>query len=139
MKKDVLGVALAPFSRSSHGLGLEYCYENSERISKNGFVMLGKNKLAIPRYYRNKLGLTQVDCMDTEYIPSGTDYEQLWNKFIDYAIENRYLSNKSQLLDVSVYERLHNRFLDYLNDLQFAKAEVINNDYMQLNKMRGNL
>lgn len=139
MKKEVLGVALAPFSRSSHGLGLEYCYENSERISKNGFVMLGKHKLAIPRYYRNKLGITQVDCMDAEYIPSGTDYEKLWDKFVDYAIANKYLSNKSQLLDVSTYERLHNRFLDYLQDIQFARAEVVNADYMQLNKMRGNL
>ena len=48
-----------PFSRSSRGLGLDFCTRKFA-LFKRGFVTLNGQKVAIPRYFRDKLGFKAI-------------------------------------------------------------------------------
>lgn len=48
---------VAPYIRCSKGIGYDYVLKNKDRLIKDEFVRVGKNKVALPRYYRNKLGI----------------------------------------------------------------------------------
>lgn len=46
-----------PFKLNSQGLGLATALENSERLISDGFCRIGDKKIAIPKYFRDKLGI----------------------------------------------------------------------------------
>lgn len=77
--KEVYGNRYPPFSRSSQGLGLDFALENADKF-KRGFVTLQGQKIGIPRYLREKLGIKQ-----SEIIESKLDYKDNDKVFADFA------------------------------------------------------
>lgn len=47
-----------PFKIQSQGLGLRYCLDNAEQLKENRFQMFRGQKMSLPRYYLQKLGLS---------------------------------------------------------------------------------
>lgn len=58
--KRQYGTAVAPFSRSSRYLGLDYALEHREELEERRFMFEGHN-LTIPRYFLKKLNLKSSD------------------------------------------------------------------------------
>lgn len=56
---DELGIE-APFKLQSRGLGLNYALENADMLRENGFTYYNGHRVRIPRYFREKLGITKT-------------------------------------------------------------------------------
>lgn len=56
-KYEELGIE-PPFKIQSKQLGLNYALQNADILRENKFVMYNGYKVAIPRYFREKLGIT---------------------------------------------------------------------------------
>lgn len=50
-----------PFMRCSQGLGLDFAMEHKFRIKSNPYLYLNGKKIAIPRYFRDKLEIDQKE------------------------------------------------------------------------------
>lgn len=49
------------FTKCSQGLGRQWMYDHAKELRNNLFIMKGSHKVGIPRYYRDKLGITKDD------------------------------------------------------------------------------
>lgn len=67
-----------PFKVCSQGLGLRYCLEDTENLSSNFFVSVRGHKMALPRYYVNKLGLKLQD-QNNENFKKWSNYAEAHN------------------------------------------------------------
>lgn len=47
-----------PFTRCSHGIGLDWCMDNERLIREKGYIRYNGSINSVPRYYRKKLGIT---------------------------------------------------------------------------------
>ena len=129
--KETYGNREPPFSRSSRGLGLDFAQENL-RFFKRGFVTLNGQKVAIPRYFRERLGLKQSELIHLDNsVYDNNDY--IFSLFRDYlnslglswllddpiknssAIERRWYS---------WYEKKQNEWSDFILD-QYNQGRMI--------------
>ncbi|GHT17380.1 hypothetical protein AGMMS4956_20860 [Bacteroidia bacterium] len=61
--KKIYGHHLAPFQRSSAGIGLRYCMDHAEEIKRDLSIKLRGHEVGIPRYYKLKLGIDADDLL----------------------------------------------------------------------------
>lgn len=124
---------IPPFSRCSQGMGLEFALKNQERLIQNGFTFLHKNKISIPRYFRDKLGIKAADYFNNDLpIFRSDEFEQLKNEFEKQM-------NLKGMLDYSHPETMARRFERWLNDFQFEKALIIEKDFKKRSRILGKL
>lgn len=55
------GSRVAPFCVCSKGLGKRYAKEHAEQIKENCFISVNGHRMAVPRYYRDIVGLTSEE------------------------------------------------------------------------------
>lgn len=135
MADELYGDRVRPFSRSSHYLGLDFCLKNAERLSNNGYTFLNKQKVAIPRYFREKLGLKQSELIkDDVIIPDPKILEHnasyLWNLF-ESDQKAKGIWNPDNLTMTSF------RFQRWLDDWEFSLSRRVEKDYLQRKHLRG--
>lgn len=98
---DFYGDKEKPFSIMSKGLGLEYALAHKE-LFENGYITLGKQQIAIPRYFRDKLNLgsmshedvvkKQIKYLADRGINSVEELERIYKgRNGDYHIQSLYL------------------------------------------------
>lgn len=126
---ELYGDRVRPFSRSSHYLGLDFCMKNAERLTKNGYTFLNKQKVAIPRYFREKLGVKQSELIkDNVIIPDVKILEHnasyLWDLF-ENDQKNKGIWNPNNLTMTSY------RFQRWLDDWEFSLSRRVEKDYLQ--------
>lgn len=122
--KEEYGNKRPPYSTGSNGLGLEFALANAERLCSNRWTYLNGKKIGLPRYFRDKLGISLDDVdwsksmnerMRDEWLylydefkkkypsvdPMSRQFEKLFNSWydrreFDYAlqIERDYLERK---------------------------------------------
>lgn len=120
----------APFSRCSQGLGLDFALANEERLKDNGFTYLGKQKIAIPRYLREKLDISQ---------------KELINSDLALKLDEKHLKAVSEQFEKDMKARgtwypenltmMSIRFERWYDDCQFALSRQIERDYLQRKKI----
>lgn len=124
---------LPPFSRVSHGMGLDFAIQNKERLLNNGFTFLGKQKISIPRYFCEKFGVKKGDLIsDSSPTFSQNDYSVLF-KLFEEEMKRKNLWYPENLSMMSI------RFERWLNDFNFTYARQIERDFFDKQKIRGNL
>lgn len=132
MAHDEYGDKIRPFSRCSRGIGLDFALKNSDRLSSNGYTFLNGQKIAIPRYFREKLGLEQTDLIDSKLdkrkIEENTNY--LYNLFIeDMKKANTYYPDNLTMMSL--------RFEKWLENYNFSIASRVEKDYLKRNQLKG--
>lgn len=130
------GKAQKPFSRVSHGMGLDFALKNKERLINNGFTYLNGNKVALPRYFREKFGVSQEELKHKEQTKTKEQYEQenmaLFKAFKE-EMERKGLWQEENITMMSIrYER-------WFEDFNFTLAKQVEKDFLQLKHMRGKL
>lgn len=119
------GDKVRPFSRCSLGLGLEFANKNSERIVKNGFTYLNGKKIGIPRYFRDKLGISQSVMLEKLSSPDIKQSEiDDMSKAFELDMKRRNLWYPENLTMMSI------RFERWYDDYQFALSRQIERDYL---------
>lgn len=81
--KETYGNRLPPFSRSSQGLGLDFALENADKFNR-GFVTLQGQKIGIPRYFRDKLGIEQSKIIENKVDYSQHTNDKIFEDFTHY-------------------------------------------------------
>ena len=96
------GKSTVPFVGSSLGLGLDFLKENKETIISNGYIVSGNYKVAIPRYYRNKMkemldySLTREEIKKKlEYIPEGFVDNYEFSEQEQHEVANYFLISRA--------------------------------------------
>lgn len=95
-----------PFHVVSQGLGLDFALENRERLVQNGYTMINGSRIGIPRYFREKLGISIEDWTPhkrKDKIIQDMDY--LRSEFEKSYPNIRITSNPASL---TYYERMFN-------------------------------
>lgn len=122
---EVYGDKVRPFSRVSHGMGLDFALQNQERLCNNGFTYLNGRKIGLPRYFRDKLGISQVEMIEKMSSPDVSDREikDLQNAFkIDMQKRNLWYPDNLTMMAI--------RFERWYDDKQFAFSRQIERDYL---------
>lgn len=70
-----------PMCHTSKGIGRTWCLEQAEQLRKTKYIQRGQFKQAIPRYFRNLLGMTVKDYKDV--IDAGE--EKMIKEFMEYS------------------------------------------------------
>lgn len=124
---DIYGDKVRPFSRCSRGIGLEFAQKNSERLKKNGFTYLNGQKIAVPRYFRDKLEIEQREMikttnLDPEVCEQNANY--LWTLFErDQKAKGIWYPDNATMTMT--------RFERWLNDFEFSLARRVEKDYQR--------
>lgn len=127
---------LPPFSRVSHGMGLNFALKNKERLVNNGYTYLGRQKIGIPRYFCEKFGVSKSELLEVkndmplDKLEAGNT--ALFKLFKEEMIKKRtwYPDNLSMMAI---------RFERWYQDFNFSFAHQIEQDYQDLCKIRGKL
>ncbi|QRV61994.1 replication initiator protein [Microvirus sp.] len=128
--KEVYGSRVAPFSRCSQGLGLETAKRNIEQFKFLGYTTLHGKRLAIPRYFRDKLNLNQQELITTNLTKEDIDKQgdYLTNKFLEEkGLDMSYFFGKDGKPNELAFRRLENWIQNYL----FSIGDCINNQFIQ--------
>lgn len=134
--RETYGDSQKPFSRVSQGMGLDFALKNKERLINNGFTYLNGKKIAIPRYYRDKFGVTQADLGIKQTLKTKEDFEKenmaLFKVFKE-EMERKGLWQEENLTMMSIrYER-------WFEDFNFTLAKQVERDFIQYKQMRSKL
>lgn len=124
---EIYGDRKAPFSRVSHGIGLDFALKNQERLINNGFTYLNGKKIAVPRYFREKLGMSQREYLNNNNLELETvehNAAYLWNLF-ETDQRKKGIWNPDNLTMTSY------RFERWLSDFEFSLAKRVERDYLQ--------
>ena len=70
------GSAIRPFSRVSTYMGFDFMKKNSERLINNGFTYLNGRRIGLPRYFRDKLGISQAELLSKSSVKTKEDYDK---------------------------------------------------------------
>lgn len=119
------GDRLRPFSRVSRGIGLDFALKNQERLKNNGFTYLNKNKIAIPRYLRDKLGIIQSEVISTDFSLERIEQE---NAEIAKAFEQDMRKRGTWYPDNLTM--MSYRFERWYENCEFAFSKQIERDYL---------
>lgn len=67
------------FKIQSLGFGKQYCLDNAERILNDKFISIFNKKHSVPRYYLNKLGVTEEEMQSFRDKAIEKDIENVYN------------------------------------------------------------
>lgn len=134
MASDEYGKAKRPFSRSSQKLGLSFAENHRERLVSNGFTFLNGKKIGIPRYYREKFGVSQEELLSRKCNKTVADFEEE-NKILFELFKKDQIAkgiwNPSNLTMTSIrYER-------WFDNYEYSFSKIIERDYLQKQKIKG--
>ena len=127
-----------PYNTCSNGIGLNFCLQNKDRLIKNGFTFYNGHKIGLPRYFRDKLGVKQVDLItdDASFDERQSQcLDDIEKDFIDYC-KQFGLDYSQKIENLSMYERRYKQFLD--NRL-YDIGTQIENDFLQRQSMKGGI
>lgn len=117
-----------PFSRCSQGLGLDFALKNQDRLKNNGFTYLNGRRIGIPKYFREKLEVSQEEL--SKNVPQKTliNYEKeasaLFKAFESEMIrKNTWYPDNLKMMSI--------RFENWVNDFNFTLCKQIERDYLQ--------
>lgn len=124
-----------PFARSSTKLGLDYALKNADRISQTGYISLNGQKIGIPRYFREKLGIEQKEVLQAKSSPDKIkrEVEFLYKIFVDdmdrLGIWNSISNNPSAM------ER---RFKYWYESRSFELSKQVETNFKQRSHIKRN-
>lgn len=121
-----------PFTRCSQGLGLDWCLKNEQLIKDNMFMWYKNHRVGIPRYFREKLGISQI-----ENISNSFDLEKLEksNKNLFEKFKQDMINKKTWYPDNLTMMSI--RFERWYDNFQYSYAQQIADDFMQYQLLRG--
>lgn len=125
---------LRPFSCVSRGMGLDFALEHSEMLVNNNFVTFGKHKIGIPRYFRDKLEISQKANIKRGFNLEDLtkSNELLFERFKEDMIrKNTWYPDNLTMMSI--------RFERWFNDYQWSYAQCIADDYLKYQQLRGKL
>lgn len=128
LAKEKYGDRLPPFSRCSQGLGLDFAIKNQERLINNGFTYLNRQKIGIPKYFREKLGITQEELSKNMPQKSLINYEKE-SKALFKAFEEEMKRKNTWYPDN--LKMMSIRFENWVDNFNFSLSKMIERDYMQ--------
>lgn len=134
-----------PFKIQSKGLGLNYALENAEMLRENGYTWYNGKKVRIPRYFREKLGITkdfepteeEIDVFKVKYDLHERELLESWNRekfqFLAWLDHRGLPANKiTQPQYRDVYERL---FQHWYESQQCALAAQAEREFLKVRAM----
>lgn len=130
--KETYGIRQSPFSLSSQGLGLDYAMNvNWNR----GFTTMAGQKIGIPKYFRDKLGINQADLIKVDKTAIFKNQDEIWNNFENYlnSLGLRWLL-EDPIKNVNAIER---RWLSWYEKKQNEWTDFIQSEYMKGREIRG--
>lgn len=132
MAEEEYGQKTRPFSSCSHYMGLCGAYKDEVHLRNNGFTYLNGNKIAIPRYYRVKLGIEQVDLIDKPLDKERIEKENklLFEKF-EEDMKKQATWYPENLTMMAI------RFERWFEDYRFAYSKQIERDFIANKKLKG--
>ena len=117
-----------PFSLVSRGLGLTFANNNAERLIRNGYTYLRGQKIGLPRYFRDKLGIeikTQIQKSKVEQFKDE----------MEYLIQEFYKQNPAYSnLDFSNLDNLPKAFERWYDQRRWDTASIIEKNFLQRSK-----
>lgn len=130
--REAYGNNQPPFSLCSHGLGLDFCLQNSERLTLNGWTYFKGHKIGLPKYFADKLEIKR-----SEYLHSEPDknalkrsVERLWPIFkADMQRAGTWYPDNLKMLE--------RRFQQWYERREFQYADQIFKDFEQRSKLKG--
>ncbi|QRV61822.1 replication initiator protein [Microvirus sp.] len=125
LAEEKYGDRLRPFSRVSNGIGLDFALKNQERLKNNGFTYLNKQKIAIPRYLRDKLGIVQSEIVSTEL-----SVERLEKENAEIAKAFREDMQRRGTWYPDNLTMMTHRFERWYENAEFAFSKQIERDYL---------
>lgn len=135
LAKSVYGNRQPPFSATSQGLGLDFAIKNKAMMIRRGFVTLNGQKIGIPRYFRDKLGICQKELIsvDKKFYADNNDV---------FAAFGSYLNSLglSWLLDDPIKNSaaIERRWYHWYQKKQDEWSDFIMQEYLQKRSFRGN-
>lgn len=130
--EETYGKRLPPFSLSSQKLGLDFALQNKDKISRLGYVSLNGHKLAIPRYFREKLQINQSDLIKLDVIKDND---------VVYAAFEKHLASigLSWLLDdpIKNVNAIERRWLSWYEKHDDEWCRLIEDQYQQRRMIYG--
>lgn len=126
------GDKVRPFSRVSNGMGLDFAYEHQERLCNNGFTYLNSKKIALPRYFRDKLGVSQKELIKSkktlaQYERENQEIFKLFEK--EMKQKNTWYPENTTMMAI--------RFERWYDDFNFTLSRMVERDFNQLKKIKG--
>lgn len=121
-----------PFTRASKGLGLDWCLEHEQQIKNNMFMWYKNHRVGVPRYFREKLGIKQIDCISNSFNLDKLEQSNkvLFEKFKkDMQNKNTWYPENLSMMAI--------RFERWYDDFQYSYAQQIADDFMQYQLLRG--
>lgn len=125
------GKLTVPFVGSSVGLGLDFFKENCNEIVSNGYVVSGGYRVAIPRYYRNKMkemldySLVREEIKKKlDYVPEGFEFDSDFSEQGLHDIANYLLVSRAYSQDVNKFRNNYSKQLKKARDLGFDTASL---------------
>lgn len=121
-----------PFSVCSHGLGLDFCMDQAERLITNGWTYFKGHKVALPRYFADKLGVSKAD-----YIHQEIDLKRLEasNKTI-YKIFEADMKKRGTWYPENLTLTAV-RFKQWYERKEFDYSDRVYKDFLQRQKLKG--
>lgn len=119
------GDRVRPFCRCSNGLGLDFALAHKERLCNNGFTYLNGRKIGLPRYFRDKLGISQTNMLENMSLPDISQKEIAdMAKIFEEDMRKKNLWYPENLSMMAI------RFERWYDDYQFAYSRQIERDYL---------
>lgn len=137
MGKEAYGDKEHPFSLMSKGLGLDFALQNADRLRQNGFTYMNGHKICLPRYYRDKLGIS----VNYESKPKKTTSEVDMDMKVLEPMFSAYL--QKHCIDIKPdspehCEQLARYFERFYESHRWELADQVLNDFQQRCKLTRN-
>lgn len=121
---DANGV-VAPFVRMSKGLGLSFALDNKELLTKSLQIGFSGYCVALPRYFRDKLGISPE-------LLKARHYDRMVDKMKDCLQRHPWLAKAPEdtimhVIDVETYGRKYERDAKQ-RELDLKRKNVLNSD-----------
>lgn len=124
--KKEYGNKRPPYSTCSQGIGLDIAMANSERLKDNKFTFLNGKRIGVPRYFREKLGIT---FNENDFKSKGIFLDDVWK-----LIFNKFREDYPELNPMSkCFERFFNNWYERKS---FDLSICLERDYLQKKRIR---
>lgn len=124
-----------PFSRCSHGIGLEKAKKEKEKLAFLGYTTLHGKRVGIPKYLRDKLGIVQTDLINKHL--SKEEVQNQGEKLFEMYCKEKNLSKEDFFNSGHPNEYLFRRFENWVEDYLFKIGDVVNRQFIAKNNLRG--
>lgn len=124
--KKEYGNKRVPYSTCSQGLGLQFAEANAERLRENKYTYLNGKRIGVPRYFRDKLGITFTN----------EDFKNQC-KFVDEAWNKIFLAFSKAYPNLKPTDKCYERFFNnWYERRSFDLSMVLERDYLQKKRIR---